>query len=229
MDLPPPKLIDTGTPGASAEREYGRRRTKHDAALEAQWGTGRMGRVARFFSEEPQTTTAWAKGSDGERRLGEQLNRDLADVGIVLHDRQAQPGKRWNIDHLAIAPTGVWVIDAKSYRGRIERRDHGGWRRIDDRLYVNGRDQTQLVHSMDWQESVVRPLLGSIGFGDVPIHSALCFTDSEWSLIARPFRIDDVWVIWAKRLVKEISREGALDDSAVWTIGHHLADKMPPA
>jgi hypothetical protein len=37
----------------------------------------------------------------------------------VLHDL-AVPGSRANIDHLAIGPGGVFVIDSKQYRGRLQ-------------------------------------------------------------------------------------------------------------
>ena len=37
---------------------------------------------------------------------------------FVMHDRRA-PGARANIDHLVIGPTGVWVIDSKSFRAHL--------------------------------------------------------------------------------------------------------------
>jgi hypothetical protein len=37
---------------------------------------------------------------------------------VVLHDL-AVPGSRANIDHLAIGPGGVFVIDSKLYTGRL--------------------------------------------------------------------------------------------------------------
>jgi hypothetical protein len=37
----------------------------------------------------------------------------------VLHDL-ALPGSRANLDHLAIGPGGVFVIDSKHYRGRLQ-------------------------------------------------------------------------------------------------------------
>ena len=38
---------------------------------------------------------------------------------MVLHDL-AVPGSRANIDHLAIGPGGIFVIDSKHYRGRLQ-------------------------------------------------------------------------------------------------------------
>ncbi len=37
----------------------------------------------------------------------------------MLHDRRI-PGSRANIDHIAIATSGVWVIDAKRYKGKVQ-------------------------------------------------------------------------------------------------------------
>jgi hypothetical protein len=49
----------------------------------------------------------------------------------VLHDL-AVPGSRANLDHLVIGPGGVFVIDSKQYRGRLQldpsgRLWHGGY------------------------------------------------------------------------------------------------------
>jgi hypothetical protein len=38
---------------------------------------------------------------------------------VVLHDL-AVPGSAANIDHLAIGPSGVFVIDSKQYRGSLQ-------------------------------------------------------------------------------------------------------------
>lgn len=96
------------------------------------------------------------------------------------------------------------MIDAKKYSGRIERRDVGGWRKIDDRLFVNGRDQTKLASGLEWQAEAVRKVLSKAGLEGVPIHSALCVTSSEWGRFAKPFQIEGVWVTWAQKLVELI-------------------------
>lgn len=60
----------------------------------------------------------WATGALGEERVAQALARRCPVVPL-LHDRR-MPRSRANIDHLAFAPTGVYVIDAKHYRGKIE-------------------------------------------------------------------------------------------------------------
>jgi hypothetical protein len=52
--------------------------------------------------------------------VGRLLSAAVGDAGVVLHDR-AVPRGRANIDHIAVVPSGVWVIDTKRYRGRVRR------------------------------------------------------------------------------------------------------------
>ena len=67
---------------------------------------------------------SWEKGSAGESRLATFVAREVGDTVIPLHDRLI-PGTRGNIDHIFVAATGVWVIDAKAYNGKVERREVG--------------------------------------------------------------------------------------------------------
>jgi hypothetical protein len=74
----------------------------------------------------------------------------------VLHDRRV-PGSKANIDHLSVGPAGVFVIDAKQYSGALEKRDLRGWFRVDERLYVAGRDRTKLVEGVAGQADTRSP------------------------------------------------------------------------
>jgi hypothetical protein len=48
-----------------------------------------------------------------ERVTGMQLNRLVASGCIVMHDL---PGESFNIDHIVIAPRGVYAVETKSFR-----------------------------------------------------------------------------------------------------------------
>ncbi len=178
------------------------------------------------MSDEPQSTTAWAKGADGERRLARRLTDDLVAVGITLHDRKV-PGTKGNIDHLVVAPSGVWVIDAKNYAGKVERRDVGGWLSTDLRLYVANHNKTNLVHGMGWQVKAVQTALSAIGFGELPIHPVLCFTDAEWGIFAKPFEIDGVLVTWAAKLIEAAKAPGPCDPTVIDLVARHLSATFP--
>jgi Nuclease-related domain len=62
---------------------------------------------------------AWRRGAAGERRTARLLCQLERHGWAVLHDL-AVPGSRANIDHLVIGPGGVFVIDSKQYRGRLQ-------------------------------------------------------------------------------------------------------------
>lgn len=216
--------IELGTPGGSARREFQRRRARREAAVEERWGTGRLGRVAKVLSLDPPSTTAWASGASGEERVAEVLRDELGDRAIVLHDRRV-PRTRGNIDHLAIAPSGVWIIDAKRYQGRVEKRDVGGWFSTDLRLYVGGRDRTKLVGGLRWQiDAVVGALAGEM----LPTHAALTFVGAEWPLFfAKPLVLSDVWITWPKKLAELIGGPGPLTSPEVERVARRLAASLP--
>ena len=136
-----PAIPHRSAPGGSAHQEYLRRHRRREWEIEQRWGP--LSGVVKFLSDDPQSTRAWGKGSEGERKLATHLERAIGGQAIMLHDRRI-PGTRANIDHLVVAATGVWIVDAKSYRGKVEQRDVGGWFTTDKRLFAGGRDRSGL-------------------------------------------------------------------------------------
>jgi len=60
----------------------------------------------------------WRRGARGERCTARQLDR-LTDRGWVVFHDLAVPGCRANVDHLAVGPSGIFLIDSKNWRGRL--------------------------------------------------------------------------------------------------------------
>jgi len=145
----------------------------------------------------------------------------------MLHDRRI-PGTRANIDHLVVAATGVWIVDAKCYRGRIEQRDVGDWLKIDKRLFAGGRDRSGLATGLFKQTLAVLTALDSVDV-DVDVMAALCFVDSEWTLFAKPFLQGGVLVTWPKMLSKAISEPGKLGREEIMRVAECLAERLPAA
>ncbi|MDP9331965.1 MAG: NERD domain-containing protein [Actinomycetota bacterium] len=214
--------LATGVAGGSARREYEKRHQRRAEKIDERWG--RLAGVVKFLSDDPQSIAAWAKGSEGERRLARHLLAAVGGRAVLLHDRKV-PGTRGNIDHIAIAASGVWVIDAKNYKGLVERRDVGGWFKTDNRLYVGKRDRTKAVDGLGWQVDAVRAALGGAA---VPITAALCFIEAEWKLFAKPFQLKGVWVTWAKKLAEMIAAPGSLTPIDVTRTADRLATELPP-
>jgi hypothetical protein len=182
---------DLGHPGVSALAEYERLLADEAARRRAVFGR-HLGAVVGAVTGPSERTAAWAKGSKGEEEVGQFLTRAIGTHGVVLHDR-VQHG-RANIDHIVIVPSGVWVVDTKRYRGRVEQR--GGWFRSAPALYVNGHNRTNLVAGAQHQRQLVQRAVGS----KVPVQAVLCFTDGDWGFFAKPFHLQDVMVTWPRRL-----------------------------
>ena len=209
--------LDRDVAGGSAQREYERRKAK-DAArvaeqkanVQAAFGTGFLGKVAMFLAVDDRprrSTEVWAQGAAGEERVADWLDR-LAEVGVVaLHDRRIR-GTRANIDHIAITPWGVWVIDAKRYlKKRPDLITEGGFLGLGGtaRLKVGGRRKDELVEGVLGQVERVRAVVGD----GASVHGALVFVDADWPLIGGDFTVRGVAVLWPRRLAKLLLRPEA--------------------
>lgn len=93
------------------------------AELKAQQLEAAVEDARRKLARAEQQLQAWRQGAEGERRTAAVLTALQSHGWIVLHDLH-WPGRPYaNIDHVAIGPTGVFVIDSKNWSGRVEVRD----------------------------------------------------------------------------------------------------------
>ena len=76
------------------------------------WGIC-MGLVYLFMKSIESQMEIWFQGRDGEVFVAEQLDC-LKEFGCkVLHDF-VEKGTKWNIDHIVIAPQGIFTIETKT-------------------------------------------------------------------------------------------------------------------
>jgi len=187
-----------------------------------------LGRLANAIDGPNNAGAAYLKGAVGEEKFGAALDAMTSHGLFVLHDRR-RPRTAANIDHLVIAPSGVWVVDAKRYAGLVTKVDKGGWFRSDVRLMVGGRDRTKLVEGVQKQMKDVRQILSASSVPDAAVHGALCFVDAEFRLFAKPFEVGGVLVSWGKALRERMVVPGPLDADQCAAIQSHLAASLPPA
>ena len=214
---------DPGTAGASARREFERRRDARQKKIRE--NHPKLGGLILALSDDPQSTTAWEGGAIGEELLAERLH-DLPDTFRVLHDRRI-PRTRANIDHIAIGPSGVWVIDAKRYKGkRPALHVEGGFLRPRvESLRIGGRDGTKLVEGVQSQVERVTAVVGDIG---VKATGVLCFLEADWPLIGGSFAVNGIHVLWPRLLIKQMNESAAetLDIDALYA---RVASAFPSA
>ena len=147
----------------------------------------------------------------------------------MLHDRRILRTKA-NIDHIAVSAAGVFVIDAKRYKGRPQLRVEGGlFRPRVEKLMVGTRDQTELVEGVHKQIDLVRAVLEDAGLADIPVRGVLCFVEADWPLIGGSCVIDGVDVLWPKKLAEHLVKAGPLDDAMTKRVHRALAAAFPAA
>jgi len=88
VDTPAPQQPDpsAGVAGASALREFERRKQRREEGIRA--AHPRLATVILSLADEPQSTRAWQTGAVGEQRLGRRLDLLAGDGVLVLHDRR---------------------------------------------------------------------------------------------------------------------------------------------
>jgi hypothetical protein len=219
--------IDLGTPGGSARREHERRRTRREA--ETRERHPRLGNLLLRVQAAPASETAWDTGAAGEEALASHLTKSCPNA-IVLHDRR-MPRSRANIDHLAVAPSGVFVIDAKRYKGKIEvRKPFFG----EPRLLIAGRDKKKLVEGLARQQEAVRAALAD-AVPEMPVHACFCFLNpagqsggSDLPLF-RTQSINGFPLLYPRKLSKRLNAPGELTAESRRDVAEMLARALPSA
>ena len=213
--------VDLGAAGASARREHERRKTNRERRTREKHP--RLGGVIMAPQDHPAHEQSWEKGAQGEEHAAKSLAEHL-DGGVrVLHDRRV-PGRRANIDHIAVGASGVWAIDTKRYAGKAEiKRPLFG----EPKLLIKGRDQSKLADGLARQVELVRTRLADIS-PEAPIHGALCFVDTDLPMLGTlTFR--GFPLLHPRRLAKRISATGPLTPETVEVLLRVLAGAFPPA
>jgi Nuclease-related domain len=214
-----------GVAGRSAHEEYERRHFGRQDRVKSRLGDI-LGGVVLAITEDPQSTRSWERGSIGEQKLAEAL-AGVRDI-MLLHDRRV-PRTRANIDHIVVAPAGVFVVDAKFYKGKIQIRDIGGWFKTDNRLYVGSRDCSHLAENMGWQVEAVQRALTAAGFQPLPpITPVICFIDGDWPLIFPPEEYKGVRLEGMRSIKKQLAGTPVLEPQMIPRIHQVLAAAFPP-
>jgi hypothetical protein len=218
-----PVSLDPGRAGASAAREHDRRRRNREARTRD--AHPRIGGLLLALQDPPQHEIAFRQGAVGEQEVADSLERRTGSgPAILLHDRR-MPGGHGNIDHIAVAPTGVFVIDAKNLTGDVRVAAPLFGRQ---KLLVGGRDRTKLVDGLDRQVSAVRDALTASGQSVIGVRGVLCFTKADLPLL-RTVKMRGHLLLYRKSLAKRLNRDGSLGPTAIEAVADALAAAFPAA
>jgi hypothetical protein len=235
------KPIRVGAPGVYAqqrfEQERNRERLKRRAILPLTIALGLLGMAVVFFGfmtfgvaiasisaviagflvmlmifRLPADSLMWAKGVEGEQKTAEFLE-PLLNAGFVILFGRAIPGGKSDIDSIVIGPSGVFPIETKSWKGKVEVRG--------DRLYVGEHDRSWVIDQIYREALAVQVALGDeLTRHRVTVTPILCaITGVTGAREARGVQISD-----GRRLARLIAEKPTVfDDETVQRVAR-LAD-----
>lgn len=209
-------LFDTA--GASAARAVvDAEAEQRDLAAALRRSHRKAGNYRAAALSEPQTAAALAP---------------LADQGWrILHDRR-WPGSTTgaNVDHLAIGPGGVFVLDSKHWSGAVQVRGGRLWCGDDDR-----HDDTvdTLLRLTDAVGDLLVEIAGSdpgldVGLSPTNITPVLVFTNHHRANTVAP-QIGRVWMSTLTHLPIRLAQRRRLSAAQVSVVAEYLAREMPPS
>jgi hypothetical protein len=217
--------IDRGVAGASALRQHEQRKRNREQRTRDKHP--HIGGLLLALGNEPQHETAWLRGAHGEAAVAGSLEARTADgATVLLHDRR-MPGGRTNIDHLAVSPNGILVIDAKDWKGKVSISTPLLGK---SKLLIDGRDRTKLVDGLDRQVAAVENALGDAA-SSWPIQGVFCFPKADLPMLGLlgATKIRSHLLLYRKALAKRLNASGPFTLAQIDTTARALAAAFPPA
>lgn len=213
----------------SARREYERRHAKREDHARRKLGT--LGVILSRLVDEPQSTRAWKTGAEGEERAAARLTKLLSGTQVkLLHDRRMAGHGAANIDHLAIGPGGITVIDTKNYRGKVTTERIGGL--FSERrtlLKIAGRDLTHLIDGIENQIDVVRAIADRASPAPVEVRGALCFVNPDGLPLFGSQSVRGILIDGTRGVANHAQRPGSLTSNGIAQLYSALNGALPLA
>jgi len=146
------------------------------AAILLAWGDRRLGN--------------FLKGAKGEEWVAHEL-AFLGSEYAVFNGLRLGGGKQ-NFDHIIVGPAGVFVVETKNWKGSVEFRD--------GRLFAGGKEPSRPpLKQVKAATAELVAYIDDAGCGDLPVHSVLCFLETE--LPEEVMNVNGVVVCSGARLV----------------------------
>ena len=168
----------------------------------------------------PNHINSWSTGADGEVRTARFLEPLRAEGFKLLHDRRI-PGSRANIDHIVIGPPGIFVVETKSFGGRLTVRG--------DDVFVAGRRRTGMIEEAKREALAVQVALAmELETVRLPVVPVICVHRAGLPWLGAG--AGGVRIVSGKELVKRLRKaEPRLDPDTVRWLAQAAAEHLAPA
>jgi hypothetical protein len=97
-----------------------------------------------FFLREHRS---YRQGFEGEKQVTNVLSSTLSDEYFLINDVQLVAGKRSNIDHIVLGPTGIFVLETKNHSGKIVCYEDS-WTGIGQNPFAQARSNASIVYKV---------------------------------------------------------------------------------
>jgi len=88
----------------------------------------------------------YKQGFEGEKQVTKVLS-SLSDDYFLINDVQLVAGKRSNIDHIVLGPTGTFVLETKNHSGKIICYEDS-WKRVGQNPFTQARANASIVYKV---------------------------------------------------------------------------------
>lgn len=166
-------------------------------------------------TDEAGTTAASADVTDD---LATTLIDAFGDRVLFLFHRRLA-GQTGDLPVIAVTPTGVHLIEPRSYPGKKVRACRDG-----STFVIDGVRHTRIAEQM---QQHVEALQAAVSIGPLPdatVHSHYCFVDGDLPL--RPLEVAGVRVLSVRGTLRRLRAKGPLDERDVETLHRDLSRRL---
>ena len=173
--------------------------------------------LMKALSADSRSEARWSRSAESRVRA-RRLEGLLAGSSVRLLDERRVPGARATVDHLAVGPQGVTVIDAVYEAGRV--------RVVDGRLLVDGEDRTMLVRDVMRQVEVIR--LGLAASPSIPVNGAICWLAPDGLPRVRKLALGGILIDTPRAIADELRGPGPVPPRRAGQVTDALDRRLPP-
>ena len=181
-----------------------------------------LGDFLEAMQEPGPVEAAFHVGEQAETLVATSIDERADDRARSLRDRRLPEGGK--LEHVAVAPTGVYVIDTRNVPGQVvvDRTRSGP-----SQLTIGGVDRTAYLDALDRQIEVVQTALDLAGH-EIPVQGVICLTKAD-SPGLHTLEVRGHLLMYRRVLAKRLNAPGPLDPEAIYAIHQELAAALPPA